>query len=147
MSEKFHMTKKGRIIIQVVVSLVLIGLWAGVMYLAYDRVKTYYDGTLEEVRQEAAASYKELSDQIKETNVINDQRVNAVNQELLALNGEILKVQAEIGNLISEINDLQLVIVERENNNTALYDRLDALDIRLKELKESLRVLQVRPNE
>lgn len=105
----------------IIFSLLAIILWGAIVYFGYTYAKEYIDTSIQQVQQENALNVQQLTE-------------------------EVQTLKLEVRNLTDSIISTGLTL----SNSTSIQDqidqRLEALDKNLKDLENSLRVLQEAPN-
>lgn len=142
MSKHSKVTKRGKHLFNGVVFLLLISIWAGVIYFGYNYVKAYID-----IKLDTAI---EKLDQVQD---INSDNFEVVNTKVVALNNKIDDLKNSIEDLEDELDDIEddldtidSLSEDDSNIKNELEKKLEILNNKLYELDKSLKILKEAPN-
>ncbi len=112
--------KKGNIVLKIIMILLSLAIWSGVVYYGFITAKEYIDTSIKNVQQQ-----------------------NAVN--LTDINDQIIQLSGEISALRESIEDTDSSLSSTGDLQESIDEQLSALDKRLRELEDSLEILQEAP--
>lgn len=129
---------------------VLISAWLFIVKYGLDLGKNYIDEALARVEMRSLENHQRLVEQ----NTALNQDIDALNgdielmqAEIKALNEEILLFSLEVRSLKSSIDIIDSSVSNSVEIQASLGSRIEALDQRLVELRNSLNILLEAPNE
>lgn len=124
-NNKFLETNSNRnkkIIFNISIGLLLVGLWFGMVYFGYIYAKAYLDTAINNIQQENAMNMKEIKE-------------------------EISILSSETRNLRASMEDAGLVISNTSDVQSRIDDKLLELETHLQQLEKSLTTLQEAPHD
>lgn len=121
--------KKGKkILLNIFLTIICIGLWSGIVYYGYVYAKDYIDTSINNVMQNNALEVKQLREEVK------------------IVSSDINRLQEEIRDLKREVRDADSTLSDSNDIQENIEERLKYLDDKLIKLQESLRILEEAPN-
>jgi len=124
-NNKFLETNNNRnkkIIFNISIGLVMVGLWFGMVYFGYIYAKAYLDTAINNIQQENAMNMKEIKE-------------------------EISILSSETRNLRASMEDAGLVISNTSDVQSRIDEKLLELETHLQQLEKSLATLQEAPHD
>ncbi|MGI5879840.1 MAG: hypothetical protein ACOX6L_04485 [Syntrophomonadaceae bacterium] len=124
-NNKFLETNNNRnkkIIFNISIGLVLVGLWFGMVYFGYIYANAYLDTAINNIQQENAMNMKEIKE-------------------------EISILSSETRNLRASMEDAGLVISNTSDVQSRIDEKLLELETHLQQLEKSLATLQEAPHD
>ncbi len=127
-----------------------VGLWIGIVLYGSDIAKNYIDTALSDMEMRNYENHVILEAQNKafeeEIQGLNNELV-ALKESIASLNEEILLFALEVTSLKEGIDVIDSTIKNSIEIQEGIGEKIQALDNRLKELRNSLNVLLEAPNE
>lgn len=121
--------KKGnKILLNIFLFIISIGLWSGIVYYGYIYAKDYIDTSINNVMQNNIMVVEQLKEEVK------------------IVNSDIRRLRKEIKDLKEEVRDADSTLSDANHIQEDIEERLKYLDDKLIKLKESLRILEEAPN-
>ena len=124
-NNKFLETNNNRnkkIIFNISIGLVMVGLWFGMVYFGYIYANAYLDTAINNIQQENAMNMKEIKE-------------------------EISILSSETRNLRASMEDAGLVISNTSDVQSRIDEKLLELETHLQQLEKSLATLQEAPHD
>ncbi|MDD3852617.1 MAG: hypothetical protein PHD40_03055 [Syntrophomonadaceae bacterium] len=115
-------SRNKRIIFNIAIGLVLVGLWIGLVYFGYIFAKDYLDTSINNIQHENAMNMKELKE-------------------------EISILSSETRNLRASMEDAGIVISNTSDVQSRIDEKLVELERHLQQLEKSLATLQEAPHD
>ncbi|SKC91544.1 coiled-coil domain-containing protein [Maledivibacter halophilus] len=120
--------KENKILRNMFLLIISIGLWGGIVYYGYMYAKEYVDKSISSVNQNNIMLVEQLKEEVK------------------IINSDIKRLSNEIKDLKEEVRDADSTLSDSNNIQEDIDKKLKNLDDRLEKLKESLKILEEAPN-
>lgn len=134
-------SKRGKIVINIAISVGLLITWTAFTYFGYTYSKDYFDRSLNELDLKYSRGFEEISSEVDELK----RESNLIKSQIDVLNGNVQKLNSSIDRIFENVTTIDTVIRETTDLQDVTNNRLSELDKRLNELIKNLEILRKAP--